>query len=119
MCHKRGLWAIKAKNGGASPHHDPKPAVDKPAEKPPKFYSSDDVKKPLLNKLKPILTRLREGYGKESCFLETTLFWLAFGYWPLKESPLMKTIEGVADLKSYFGARFTLKSVMKPHELVF
>ncbi|KAJ6381014.1 hypothetical protein OIU77_029836 [Salix suchowensis] len=35
------------------------------------------------------------------------------------DSPLMKAIEGVADLKSYLGARFTLKSVMTPHELVF
>ncbi|KAJ6699907.1 60S RIBOSOMAL PROTEIN L6 [Salix purpurea] len=35
------------------------------------------------------------------------------------DSPLMKAIEGVTDLKSYLGARFTLKSVMKPHELVF
>ncbi|KAJ6331964.1 hypothetical protein OIU76_010357 [Salix suchowensis] len=59
MCHKRGLWAIKAKNGGASPHHDPKTAVDKPTEKPPRFYSADDVKKPLLNKRKPIPTRVR------------------------------------------------------------
>ncbi|KAB5551851.1 hypothetical protein DKX38_009162 [Salix brachista] len=60
MCDKRGLWAIKAKNGGASPHHDPKTAVDKPTEKPPRFYSADDVKKPLLNKRKPIPTRLRK-----------------------------------------------------------
>ncbi|CAK7342412.1 unnamed protein product [Dovyalis caffra] len=35
------------------------------------------------------------------------------------DAPLMKAIEGVPDLKSYLGARFSLKSGMKPHELVF
>ncbi|XP_071724362.1 large ribosomal subunit protein eL6-like [Rutidosis leptorrhynchoides] len=60
MYHKRGLWAIKAKNGGVFPLHDPKPAAEKPAEKSPKFYPADDVKKPLLNKRKPKPTKLRE-----------------------------------------------------------
>ncbi|XP_010248308.1 PREDICTED: 60S ribosomal protein L6 [Nelumbo nucifera] len=59
MYHKRGLWAIKAKNGGAFPRHDPKPAEAKPVEKPPKFYPADDVKKPLINKRKPKPTKLR------------------------------------------------------------
>ncbi|EEF49183.1 60S ribosomal protein L6 [Ricinus communis] len=59
MYHKRGLWAIKAKNGGVFPKHDPKPKPAAPAEKPPKFYPADDVKKPLLNKRKPKPTKLR------------------------------------------------------------
>lgn len=59
MYHKRGLWAIKAKNGGVFPRHDPKPAEEKPAEKPPKFYPAEDVKKPLVNKRKPKPTKLR------------------------------------------------------------
>lgn len=59
MYHKRGLWAIKAKNGGVFPRHDPKPKPASPAEKPPKFYPADDVKKPLPNKRKPKPTKLR------------------------------------------------------------
>ncbi|KAJ0110311.1 hypothetical protein Patl1_01381 [Pistacia atlantica] len=35
------------------------------------------------------------------------------------DTPLIKSIEGVADLKPYLSARFSLKSGMKPHELVF
>ncbi|KAM7508985.1 hypothetical protein LguiA_019438 [Lonicera macranthoides] len=59
MYHKRGLWAIKAKNGGVFPKHDKKPADAAPAEKPPKFYPADDVKKPLVNKRIPKPTKLR------------------------------------------------------------
>ncbi|XP_050238752.1 60S ribosomal protein L6-1-like [Mercurialis annua] len=59
MYHKRGLWAIKAKNGGVFPKHDPKPKPASPAEKPPKFYPADDIKKPLINKRKPKPTKLR------------------------------------------------------------
>ncbi|WRX24946.1 Large ribosomal subunit protein eL6 - like 2 [Theobroma cacao] len=59
MYHKRGLWAIKAKNGGVFPRHDPKPKAPAAAEKLPKFYPADDVKKPLLNKRKPKPTKLR------------------------------------------------------------
>lgn len=59
MYHKRGLWAIKAKNGGVFPHHDPKSKVSAASEKPPKFYPADDVKKPLVNKRKPKHTKLR------------------------------------------------------------
>ncbi|MFQ6663894.1 hypothetical protein Gotur_031213, partial [Gossypium turneri] len=58
MYHKRGLWAMKAKNGGAFPRHDPKPKAPAVAEKPPKFYPAEDVKKPLLNKRKPKPTKL-------------------------------------------------------------
>ncbi|KAG7036570.1 60S ribosomal protein L6 [Cucurbita argyrosperma subsp. argyrosperma] len=59
MYHKRGLWAIKAKNGGVFPRHDAKPQADAPAEKAPKFYPADDVKKPLVNKRKAKPTKLR------------------------------------------------------------
>jgi len=59
MYHKRGIWAIKAKNGGAFPRHDPKPKPDAPALKPPKFYPADDVRKPLVNKHKPKPAKLR------------------------------------------------------------
>lgn len=59
MYHKRGLWAIKAKNGGKFPHHDPKPSDAKTSEKASKFYPADDVKKPLINKRKPKPAKLR------------------------------------------------------------
>eukprot|EP00262_Sarcandra_glabra_P017567 TRINITY_DN6052_c0_g1_i1.p1 TRINITY_DN6052_c0_g1~~TRINITY_DN6052_c0_g1_i1.p1 ORF type:complete len:255 (+),score=52.16 TRINITY_DN6052_c0_g1_i1:110-766(+) len=59
MYHKRGLWAIKAKNGGVFPKHDPKPAATKPAEKPPKFYPADDVKARSTKCRKHNLTKLR------------------------------------------------------------
>ncbi|WOL17511.1 hypothetical protein Cni_G26304 [Canna indica] len=35
------------------------------------------------------------------------------------DTPLIKAIEAVQDLKAYLGARFSLRSGMKPHELVF
>ncbi|OWM77214.1 60S ribosomal protein L6-like [Punica granatum] len=35
------------------------------------------------------------------------------------DAPLIKSIEGVPDLKTYLAARFSLKAGMKPHELVF
>ncbi|XP_047324506.1 60S ribosomal protein L6-like [Impatiens glandulifera] len=59
MYHKRGLWAIKAKNGGSFPQHDKKPVEVVPSVKPPKFYPADDVKKPIVNKRKPKPTKLR------------------------------------------------------------
>ncbi|EOA36228.1 hypothetical protein CARUB_v10010178mg [Capsella rubella] len=59
MYHKRGLWAIKAKNGGAFPRHDAKSKVDAPVEKPAKFYPAEDVKKPLANRRKPKPTKLK------------------------------------------------------------
>ncbi|KAL8485891.1 hypothetical protein ACS0TY_027975 [Phlomoides rotata] len=59
MYHKRGLWAIKAKNGGKFPTHDKAPSAAPVAEKPPKFYPADDVKKPLSNKRKHKPTKLR------------------------------------------------------------
>lgn len=62
MYHKRGLWAIKAKNGGTFPRHEKKPAEEPKSaavEKPAKFYPADDVKKPLANKRKAKPTKLR------------------------------------------------------------
>lgn len=59
MYHKRGIWAIKAKHGGVFPRHDPSPKPDAPAQKPPKFYPADDVRKPLVNKHKPKPAKLR------------------------------------------------------------
>jgi large subunit ribosomal protein L6e len=47
MYHKRGLWAIKDKNGGSFPSHEKVAAVEVAAVRAPKFYPADDVKKPL------------------------------------------------------------------------
>ncbi|MBA0550723.1 hypothetical protein Golob_021645 [Gossypium lobatum] len=207
MYHKRGLWAIKAKNGGVFPRHDPKPkAPAAAAEKPPKFYPAEDVKKPLLNKRKPKPTKLRASItpgtvlillagrfmGKRVVFLKQLPSGLLLVTGPFKingvplrrvnqsyviatstkvdisgvnvekfddkyfakevdkkkkksegeffeaekedkkklpedkkedqksvDASLIKSIEGVPDLKAYLSARFSLKSGMKPHELVF
>ncbi|XP_078437955.1 large ribosomal subunit protein eL6-like [Wolffia australiana] len=35
------------------------------------------------------------------------------------DAPLIKAIEAVPELKAYLGSRFSLRSGMKPHELVF
>ena len=35
------------------------------------------------------------------------------------DAAVLKAIESVPDLKSYLGARFSLKAGVKPHELVF
>ncbi|KAL6525271.1 60S ribosomal protein L6 [Orobanche minor] len=59
MYHKRGLWAIKEKHGGKFPVHEKTAAAAPVAEKPPKFYPADDIKKPLSNKRKPRPTKLR------------------------------------------------------------
>lgn len=45
--HKRGLWAIKAKNGGTFPTHQKSAVASAPAVRAPKFYPADDVAKPL------------------------------------------------------------------------
>ncbi len=206
MYHKRGLWAIKAKNGGVFPHHDPKPKAPAPTEKPPKFYPADDVKKPLVNKHKPKPTKLRASItpgtvliilagrfkGKRVVFLKQLPSGLLLVTGPFKvngvplrrvnqayvigtstkvdisgvnvekfddkyfaketqrkknkgegeffeaekeeksalpqekkddqkavDAQLIKSIEAVPDLKTYLGARFSLKAGMKPHELVF
>ncbi|KAH7512421.1 large ribosomal subunit protein eL6y [Ziziphus jujuba] len=206
MYHKRGLWAIKAKNGGVFPHHDPKPAAENPPQKPPKFYPADDVKKPFVNKRKHKPTKLRTSItpgtvlivlagrfkGKRVVFLKQLSSGLLLVTGPFKingvplrrvnqsyviatstkvdisgvnvekfddkyfakevekkktkgegqffeaekeekkllpqgkkddqkavDAPLLKSIEAVADLKTYLAARFSLMSGMKPHELVF
>ncbi|KAJ6828934.1 60S ribosomal protein L6-2-like [Iris pallida] len=206
MYHKRGLWAIKAKNGGSFPKHDPKPAAAAPAEKPPKFYPADDVRTPIANRRKPKPTKLRASItpgtvlillagrfmGKRVVFLKQLPSGLLLVTGPFKingvplrrvsqcyvigtstqvdisgvnvekiddkyfakeakrkktktegeffeaekeekkalpqekkddqkavDGQLIKAIEAVPDLKAYLGARFTLRSGMKPHELVF
>ncbi|EEF37645.1 60S ribosomal protein L6 [Ricinus communis] len=206
MYHKRGLWAIKAKNGGVFPKHDPKPKPASPAEKPPKFYPADDIKKPLHNKRKPKPTKLRASItpgtvliilagrfkGKRVVFLKQLSSGLLLVTGPFKingvplrrvnqsyviatstkvdisgvnadkfddkyfakqaekrkkkgegeffeaekeeknvlpqekkddqktlDAALIKSIEGVPELKAYLAARFSLKAGMKPHELVF
>lgn len=35
------------------------------------------------------------------------------------DAPLIKSIEGIAELENYLAARFSLKAGMKPHELKF
>ncbi|KAL8485890.1 hypothetical protein ACS0TY_027975 [Phlomoides rotata] len=206
MYHKRGLWAIKAKNGGKFPTHDKAPSAAPVAEKPPKFYPADDVKKPLSNKRKHKPTKLRASItpgtvliiltgrfkGKRVVFLKQLTSGLLLVTGPYKingvplrrvnqayvigtstkfdisganlekfddkyfgkktekkkkkgeteffedkkeekntlpaekkddqktvDSILLKAIESVPELKSYLGARFSLKAGMKPHELVF
>ncbi|KAL9227123.1 hypothetical protein vseg_002856 [Gypsophila vaccaria] len=206
MYHKRGIWAIKAKNGGVLPIHPPKSSPISPPLKSPKFYPADDVKIPLVNKHKPKPTKLRASVtpgtvlivlagrfmGKRVVFLKQLSSGLLLVTGPFKingvplrrvnqsyviatstkvdlsgvdvqniddkyfatpaekknkkgegeffeaekeekvvipqekkdsqkavDGPLTKNIEAVADLKSYLGARFSLKSGMKPHELVF
>lgn len=207
MYHKRGLWAIKAKNGGVFPRYDPKPAATEPVQKNPcKFYPADDVKKPLVNKRKPNSTKLRASItpgtvlillagrfmGKRVVFLKQLPSGLLLVTGPFRingvplrrvnqsyviatstkvdisgvnlenfdddyfavevnkkkkkgegeffeadkeekkslpegkkgdqklvDAPLIKAIEGVQDLKTYLAARFSLKSGVKPHELVF
>ncbi|CAH9075703.1 unnamed protein product [Cuscuta epithymum] len=206
MYHKRGLWAIKAKNGGKFPHHEKKIAEAPVAEKPPKFYPADDVKKPLVNKHKPKPTKLRSSItpgtvliilagrfkGKRVVFLKQLASGLLLITGPFKingvplrrvnqayviatstkvdisgvnlekiddkyfakkgekkkkktegeffdadkeekialpqekkddqkevDAVLIKAIESVPDLKTYLGARFSLKEGMKPHALVF
>ncbi|MFS8023222.1 putative 60S ribosomal protein L6E [Helianthus anomalus] len=206
MYHKRGLWAIKAKNGGAFPKHEKQAVAAAPAEKPPKFYPADDVKKPLVNKRKARPTKLRASItpgtvliilagrfkGKRVVFLKQLTSGLLLVTGPFKingvplrrvnqsyviatstkvdisgvnvekfddkyfgkkvekkkkkgegeffeaekeekntlpqdkkddqksvDAALIQSIEAVPDLKSYLGARFSLKAGMKPHELVF
>ncbi|KMZ63610.1 60S ribosomal protein L6 [Zostera marina] len=59
MYHKRGLWAIKAKNNGVFPRHEKKVVVPGPIQKPPKFYPADDVRIKRAVTRKPKPTKLR------------------------------------------------------------
>jgi len=52
--HRRGLWAIKAKNGGAFPKAEKPAAVAEP-----KFYPADDIKPRTVSTRKPKPTKLR------------------------------------------------------------
>ncbi|OAY84851.1 60S ribosomal protein L6-like [Ananas comosus] len=206
MYHKRGIWAIKAKHGGAFPRHEPKAAPATAEVKPPKFYPADDVKKPLANRRKPKPTKLRASItpgtvlillagrfmGKRVVFLKQLPSGLLLVTGPFKvngvplrrvnqayvigtstkvdisgvdvakfddkyfakekkkktkktegeffetekeetkslpqekkddqktvDAQLIKAVEAVPDLKAYLSARFSLRSGMKPHELVF
>ncbi|KAL3641453.1 60S ribosomal protein L6-3 [Castilleja foliolosa] len=206
MYHKRGLWAIKAKNGGKFPQHAKADAVAAVVEKPPKFYPADDIKKPLSNKRKHKPTKLRASItpgtvliilsgrykGKRVVFLKQLTSGLLLITGPYKingvplrrvnqafvigtstkvdisgvnvdkfddkyfakavekkktkgeseffeaekeekteipaerkddqkavDAPLLTAVDAIPDLKTYLGARFSLKAGMKPHELVF
>lgn len=203
--HKRGLWAIKAKNGGAFPTTA---KAEKPAAavaKLPKVYPADDVPKPFVKKSIVRPTKLRAGItpgtvlillagrfkGKRTVFLKqlSSGLLLVTGPYQVNGVPLRRVnqayviatstkvdvssvdvskfedayfkkaaekkskkteeaffegeaeakkvpqekiddqkaidaalkpiIAGVAGLESYLGARFTLRSGVKPHELVF
>jgi large subunit ribosomal protein L6e len=63
MYHRRGLWAIKAKNGGQFPKHDAKPAAEPDTThalaKAPKFYPADDIKPTRSKPKKQNPTKLR------------------------------------------------------------
>ncbi|TVU15608.1 hypothetical protein EJB05_39138, partial [Eragrostis curvula] len=212
LYHRRGLWAIKAKHGGAFPKAE-KPA----AAAEPKFYPADDVKPRQPSTRKPKPTKLRSSItpgtvlillagrfmGKRVVFLKQLKSGLllvtvhdllkpshAFGPFKVNGVPirrvnqtyviatstkvdisgvnvekfddkyfarekktkakktegelfdtekeaskdlpqfkkddqktldaeLVKAIEAVPDLKTYLGARFSLRDGDKPHEMVF
>ncbi|KAM3358413.1 hypothetical protein P3S68_021344 [Capsicum galapagoense] len=166
MYHKKGLWAIKKKNGSKFPTH-PKStaAIALPLTtivKLPKFYPADDVAKPLINKHKPKPTKLRVSItpgtvliilagrfkGRRVVFLKqlvgSGLLLIDDKYFAKEvkkkcegelcfeekkeekkdnqkavDAALLKAIKFVPELKAYLCARFSLKSGMKPHKLVF
>jgi large subunit ribosomal protein L6e len=204
--HKRGLWAIKAKNGGKFPTHEKKAVAAAPAVRAPKFYPADDVPKPLHKNKVVNAPRLRSSItpgtvlillaghfkGKRVVFLKQLESGLLLVTGPFKvngvplrrvnqayviatstkvdissvdvakfsdsyfkrevakktkgeseffeaekanevqtipeekkedqkaiDAKLIPLIEAVPELKSYLAARFSLKSGVKPHELVF
>ncbi|KAG8071246.1 hypothetical protein GUJ93_ZPchr0006g46171 [Zizania palustris] len=199
--HRRGLWAIKAKHGGAFPKAE-KPA----AAAEPKFYPADDVKPRAPSTRKPNPTKLRSSItpgtvlillagrfmGKRVVFLKQLKSGLLLITGPFKingvpirrvnqayvmatstkvdisgvnldkfddkyfardkrikakkterelfetekeatknlpdfkkddqkviDAELVKAIEAVPDLKTYLGARFSLRDGDKPHEMTF
>ncbi|KAL4446812.1 hypothetical protein ABPG77_008056 [Micractinium sp. CCAP 211/92] len=58
--HRRGLWAIKKKNGGKFPTHAKKEAAAAEAsKKPAKFYAAEDAPKPLARRVIRRPTKLR------------------------------------------------------------
>jgi len=204
--HKRGLWAIKAKNGGSFPTHQKAAVAETPAVRAPKFYPADDIKKPLhknkvINapKLRSSITPgtvliLLAGHfkGKRVVFLKQLESGLLLVTGPFKvngvplrrvnqayviatstkidissvdvakyadsyfkrevtkkkkgeseffeaekdkeevtlseekkedqkaiDAKLIPLIEAVPEMRTYLNARFSLKSGVKPHELVF
>ncbi|PKA60363.1 60S ribosomal protein L6 [Apostasia shenzhenica] len=206
MYHRRGLWAIKEKNGGVFPTHKPQPKPEKPAEKRPKYYPTEDVKTSTRKQRKHNPTKLRASItpgtvlillagrfmGKRVVFLKQMPSGLLLVTGPFKingvplrrvnqvyviatstkvdisgvnvdkfddryfmkekqrkkkktegeffeadkeekkalpqekkdaqkavDTPLLKAVDAVADLRAYLGARFSLKDGMKPHELKF
>jgi hypothetical protein len=65
---RRGLWAIKKKNGGKFPTHAKKAAVAAAAEgKPAKFYPAEDVPKPLARNVIRCAPRAAGRYFGGSC----------------------------------------------------
>uniref|UniRef100_A0A0D6R2W3 60S ribosomal protein L6 n=1 Tax=Araucaria cunninghamii TaxID=56994 RepID=A0A0D6R2W3_ARACU len=205
MYHKKGLWAIKAKNGGSFPQHAKPAAEPKPDAKSPKFYPAEDVPKPLINRRRHKPTKIRPSItdgtiliilagrfkGKRCVFLKQLESGLLLITGPFKvngvpirrvnqayviatstkidvsgvdvskytdkyfekevvkhkkseeqffeaekeekkslpperkedqkelDGQVLKAIEAVPDLKQYLSSRFSLRSGMKPHELVF
>mmetsp|Transcript_7196 Transcript_7196/g.44672 ORF Transcript_7196/g.44672 Transcript_7196/m.44672 type:complete len:114 (+) Transcript_7196:1327-1668(+) len=58
--HKRGVWAVKAKNGGKLPVHPKKPAAKHAAAKRTgRFYAPEDVPEPLPKRVVHKPTKLR------------------------------------------------------------
>jgi len=204
--HKRGLWAIKAKNGGSFPVHQKTEAAAPAAVRAPKFYPADDVPKPLHKNKVINAPKLRSSIspgtvlillaghfkGKRVVFLKQLESGLLLITGPFKvngvplrrvnqayviatstkvdvssvdvakyadayfkrevtkkkkgeseffeaeketeektlpaeriddqkaiDAKLVPLIEAVPELRSYLSARFSLKSGVKPHELVF
>jgi len=59
MYHRRGLWAIKEKNGGKFPVHPKKKKEAEPETKPPRFYPAEALPKPLKKYIIRNPTKLR------------------------------------------------------------
>ncbi|KAK1608230.1 hypothetical protein QYE76_031903 [Lolium multiflorum] len=91
--HRRGLWAIKAKNGGAFAKAATPAAVSEP-----KFYPADDVY-PADD-----ATRNLPDFKKDD---QKAI-----------DAELIKAIEAVPELKNYLSARFSLRDGDKPHKFL-
>ncbi|KAJ7530781.1 hypothetical protein O6H91_14G018700 [Diphasiastrum complanatum] len=85
--HKRGLWAIKAKNGGVFPQHAKPSKPEAPAVRAPKFYPAEDVPKPLVNRRKIKPTKLR------SSITPGTVLILLAGHYKGKRVIFLKQLE--------------------------